>query len=540
MKTSTWKHRIALSTAAAGLLLLSACGGEEAAAGSTSTTGAVTAQEALADNAEPHADGGDAEDTVDTASATTITLADGGSTSSDESAATVDGDTVTISSAGTYVLSGSLDDGRVVVSSEGDGEVTLVLDGVDITSESDSPLVVTQADAVTVVLAKGSQNALADGAGSAADDEEEDAANATLWSSDDLTIAGSGALSVTSLEADGITSKDGLVVLGGEITVEAGDDGIRGKDYLALDGGTIEIRAGGDGLKSDDDTEDGTGYVLLDGATVTADVGDDGISATTDALVVSGSLDVTATAPADEQDPSPKGINAGAIVAISGGEVTVDDSEEAIQGAVVSITDGTVDLTATDDGINASSGSGESMAAEDGVELVVSGGSVTVDAEGDGLDSNGTTTITGGTVVVDGPTRDGNGALDAAGGTTVAGGSLVAVGSAGMAEAPAEGSEQGWLQASLGTAAAGAEVTVQDEDGREVATHTLAKAAANLVVANDDIEAGRTYTVLVDGQQVASVTAGESTGGGMGGGPGGGGPAGGGPGGDMAPPDRQE
>ncbi|GMA35900.1 carbohydrate-binding domain-containing protein [Demequina litorisediminis] len=207
----------------------------------------------------------------DTADATTITLADGAS-SVDGAGASVDGDTVTITESGTYVLSGSLSAGQVVV--DGDkADVTLVLDGVDITAADVAGINVVDADWVVLALADGSTNAVSDAAG-ATESDEEDAPNAAIYSTADLWITGGGSLSVTGVAADGITSKDSLVVDSGTVTVTATDDGIRGKDHLVIQGGDLAVDSGGDSLKSDneadaDDASALVGRLWIAGGTLT-------------------------------------------------------------------------------------------------------------------------------------------------------------------------------------------------------------------------------------------------------------------------------
>lgn len=170
--------------------------------------------------------------------------------------------------------------------------------------------------------------------------------------------------------------------------------------------------------------------------------------------------------------------------------------------------------------------------------LTVSGGTLVVNAEGDGLDSNGTASLTGGTVVVSGPTGDGNGALDVNGDFTVDGGTLVAAGSAGMVVSPSADSEQGWVSATLDAAVeAGTVIQIVDADQKVIATYTTGKAVQNVVVSSADITAGEEYTVSTGGTAsgdtvgglssggelgsattVATVTAGEAAAGGLGGG----------------------
>lgn len=485
-------------------LSLAACGGASTAstasstaasstvATATGTTPAESGVSALEDDVETHAQADDLE--YDEAEAATITLADGG-TESNSDAVTVDGDTVTITDAGTYVVTGELSDGQLVVDSSAEGKVRIVLDGASITSSDSSAVVITEADEAVIVLADGSENVVADGSGYDTESEE-DAPNAAIFSMADLTIGGTGTLSVTGSTADGIASKDGLVIYGGTIEVTAADDGIRGKDYLVVEGGTISVEAQGDGLTADNETDDTVGYINVAGGEVTVSAGDDGAHAEGDLLV-------------------------------SGGSLTVSQSTEALEGVVVALTGGTTDLTASDDGLNATTGSttessgggpGGGGTGDDGSLVVISGGEHTVNADGDALDSNGSLTVTGGTTTVYGPTNDGNGAIDANGTRTISGGTLLAGGSSGMAETFDEDSEQGWLQVALGTTVTSGQVIEIRSGDTVVATYTATKDLNNLVVSTDEITSGESYTVTVDGEEVATVTAGEATGGGMGGG----------------------
>jgi hypothetical protein len=210
--------------------------------------------------------------------------------------------------------------------------------------------------------------------------------------------------------------------------------------------------------------------------------------------------------------------------AISAGTVDVAKSGEALEGAYISIEGGDVRLTASDDGINAaglatSNGGGGGMG-DTGETLEISGGTVTVDADGDGLDSNGSMTISGGTVTVSGPTNDGNGALDVNGTFAVTGGTVLAVGSAGMAVSPGDGSTQAWISA-LASGGAGDGVQIVDSSGTVVASFTADKTFGSVVFTSADLVDGATYTVTVNGSTAATVTEGTATAGGMGGGMGG-------------------
>lgn len=520
-------NRLAVVAVAAAVALVAGCG-------SAASTGADAAAAVAADTdtatgtgggiglvgLQTHAHGDEGE--YDAASATRISLADGASSAGGAAAvsatSSADGDLVRITAAGVYILSGSLSDGQVVVDVPEADDVTLVLDGADITSSRGPALQITAADEAAVVLADGSQNRLSDPAVYAQAEatvdpdtgKEVDAPNAALYSTADLTIAGGGALTVDGRANDGIASKDGLVILSGAITVTAADDGIRGKDFVSIEGGSVQVTAGGDGVKSDNEKE-GTGIVAISGADteVRVESGDDGV----------------------------KGENAVDIVA---GTLTVSSSVEGIEAARIYVEGGDTSVTSSDDGVNASA---SALVAEPSLEI--SGGRLTVDAEGDGVDSNGTLTMTGGDVLVHGPTSPGNGALDVDGDFQVSGGTLAAVGSADMLVGPSTDSAQAALVATFSAAVpAGAVLSVAGSDGT-IAEIQTAKTSMSLVYSGPELVTGQEYTVSTGGAVPATVTAGEysNSGPGMGrpgmGGPGmGGGPMGGAPGG--ARPDLGE
>ena len=564
---------------------------------STTTTGTAASAEAgqaaakvLAANKADHAEAGDA--TYDASKAVDIKLTGTSATAGD--GAEVDGSTVTIAAAGTYRLSGTLN-GQVVVNVP-DGTVRLVLDGATIASTTTAAIGVAEAEEVIVILADGSTNTLSDTDSYAGGAE----INAALYSAGDLTITGNGALTVHGKGNDAIASQDGLVIQSGTVTVDAVDDGIRGKDYLVVENGTIAVTSGGDGLKADNAEDVDSGYISVAGGTVTVTAKGDGADAATDLVVTGGKLTVAAgggsgTKPAD--DPSTKGLKSAVITVLEGGTVSVDSADDAIhsdaavhlngaevivasgddgvhaeksliidagtvrvssaveglESAEIIVNGGQTDVTASDDGVNAAGGTAAKTQGGGGpggggpggggeevgdYQLVVTGGTLVVKAASDGLDSNGTATISGGTAVFYGATSRGNGALDLNGSLTVNGGTLAAVGSA---VAPGEDSDQGWLSVALDPeAAAGTTLHVVDADGKVVTTFVTAEAAQVLTVSSAGLADGKEYKIYAGGTatepivgglaasgslgsatQIATGTAGESGAGGMGG-PGGG------------------
>lgn len=443
----------------------------------TATTGdSLVLANLLAANQVSHAD--DNDTVVDDATVTDVTLS-GATATSEGDGVRIDGSTITITQPGAYRLTGRLSDGQVLIDSAAQGKVQLILNGVDLTSSTGSPLVIAAADKAIIVLADGTTNTVTDAESYA--DTSEEAPSAAIDSSADLTIAGSGTLTVHGRGNDAINSSDGLVVESGSLRVDAVDDGIRGKDYIIITGGTLNITAGGDALKSDNDTDTDTdkGYVAIHEGTLTIDAGDDAIKGYTD-------------------------------VAIDGAEITITNSVEGIEASSIAIAGGTIDLASSDDGINVS---GESPQFVD-----IAGGTITIDAEGDGFDSNGAAAMTGGTLIVYGPTNNGNGAIDVDDGFDISGGTLWAIGSAGMAQTPSETSTQAFVATTLQSPATG-EITILDADSNQIGALTSSKQFSSVVYSTADVAADGTYAIAINGTTTGTIAANQYATG-MGGAPG--------------------
>ncbi len=367
-----------------------------------SEAAAVSAADAAAENSSGHEDAGDHQ--WDAASEIPITL--DGSTISAGAGVTIAGTTATITKAGTYTISGILTDGQIVVDTEEEGIVRLVLRGVAITSSTSTPLYIASADEAMIILGEGTENALTDSSAYLLTDAGSDEPNAALFSAADLTFSGEGSLAVTGNFNDGIASKDGLIITGGAITVTAADDGIRGKDYIILDDGIVTVTAGGDGLKADNSEDATKGYIAINDGLLTVTAGGDAISAETDVLIAGGQLTLATggTAAASDyaasgDDISAKGIKGIINVAIDGGTITVNATDDAIHsnGAVV-VNDGILRLTSGDDGIHADNTltiNGGDVIVEDSYEglesaaITIAAGSIAISASDDGINVAG-------------------------------------------------------------------------------------------------------------------------------------------------------
>ena len=503
----------------------------------------------------------DQDPSYDESEAISVTLADDGTTASGKGVE-VDGSTVTITKAGTYVISGSLTDGQLVVDADGE-KVQLVLSGASISTSSSTALYVRNADKVFLTLADGTTNTIsASGEDVETDDHNLDGA---VWSHDDLTVNGSGTLAVSSACGHGIVSKDDLTLVSGAVSVTAAVDALQAKGDLAVGGGTWTLSAGDDGMHSDADLVivDGNvdvtqSYEGLEGATVTVAGGTANVISSDDGINASGASDDSDESSTEEQDgaAAPQGdADAGAMTgdasssqqgpgngeqppAQTGDASASGEAPEPPSGAQ---NDGGTDATTAEGTDAQAQGMGEPPAQtgdaqepsdmgggmdedDETAYVYICGGSLTINAEGDGIDSNGDLLISAGEVYVEGSTGDGDGALDYAGTGQVSGGTIIALGSTGMAQSLEPTGDQGIMLVTL-SGEAGGTVTLSDASGTELASYTATKSYACAVVSCVGIAQGETYT-LSNGSQSVEVTMDSTnysdvTGGGMGqGGPG--------------------
>ncbi len=495
-----------------------------------------------------------------------ITL-EGDSATVDGAGAAVNGTDITITDEGTYRISGTLNDGQILVASE--GKVQLLLNGVDLTCLDSAPIYIQSAKKIFITMVEGTENSVTDGSTYTYAVEGDNEPDAAIFSKDSLTLNGSGTLRINGNYNEGITCKDDLVIAGCTLNVTAAGNGIKGKDYVAIAGGTISVTAGSDGIKSDNAADAGMGFIYIENGTVTVDAQEDGIQAETELIVKGGTLDImsgggtanaeahvsndfggrggwndTGTETTDAVDTvSTKGMKAGTLLylengtvainsaddgfhsngniflgggvttiaagddgihadaqaEITGGSITVSQSYEGIEAANILIGGGTVAITASDDGFNASDGTSQgAMGTVSDCGLEISGGTIYVNADGDGLDSNGSLLISSGTVLVDGSVNSGNGALDSNGSIICSGGLLVAAGSSGMAEYPS-GTQQTLVLTLDSFQAAGTLVTLCDDNGNEILSYAPAKEFNSVIISTPDILSGSSYSVFLGG-----------------------------------------
>jgi hypothetical protein len=389
----------------------------------------------------------------------------------------VSGGTAVIESGGTYYISGTLADGQIIVDVSDKEKVQLVLDGAGITCSSSACILVKSADKVFVTLADGSENVLSDTGDEYVQSDESMNVDAVVFSKSDIVFNGTGSLTVEAGYHDAIVSKDDLKFTGGSYEINAADKGIVGKDSLRIRDGAFKIVSEDDCLVSNNDEKAGKGYIYVEGGEFSLETGDGAVRA------------------------------AGAVV-IRGGKIDILQSYEGIEGHTVDIEGGTVSIVSADDGFNASTdapGVGGNEV-ETTCHIRVAGGSVYVNAGGDGLDSNGTILMEGGCLIVDGPENDGNSALDAGMDIVVSGGTLLTAGSSGLAKAPSEKSPQkSVFYLSPQKIPGGTEVELSRAGGKAVCSFTPSKTWSCLILSDPGIKEG-TYTLRAGDQQIQVET----------------------------------
>lgn len=461
----------------------------------------------------------DLEGTYDESEAVKITLS-GKTATCDSSNVHIEDGVVTIKAAGVYVLSGTLTDGTVVVDAGDDDKVQLVFDGVSITAADYAAIYAKNADKVFVTLTEGTENTLTvSGDYVQTDDNNVDA---VIFTKCDLTLGGSGSLTVKDTTGHGIVSKDDLVVTSGTYTIDSQDHCLNGKDSVRIADGTFTLTCDEDGIHAgNDDQQDG--YIYIEGGDIDISVGDDAM-------------------------------HAEGLLIITGGDIDISKSYEGIEGYKILVTGGDIDVVANDDGFNAARpdsngqsdgtqsteddqrqtdsfkrrtndtetnrpelpekgdrpgdsgtpggpGMGAGMDADYDAYILITGGTININADGDGIDSNGYLGIAGGNVYVLGPSNNGNGALDYGIYATIAGGEMVAVGGSGMEQGFGDESTQcsalvnfdEWIDV-------GETITLTDSNGNKLLTYKADKKFDSVLISTSDMKQGETYTLTAGDQ----------------------------------------
>lgn len=516
----------------------------------------------------------------------------------------VDGNTITISKGGDFTVTGTLADGQIAVNTldeNGDKDkVKLRLSGASITNSSGPAISVTAADELFITLTDGTENSLTD-----SETYSDESIDGCIYSKDDIEIKGSGSLNINANHGHGIKSNDSLEIGNGSININSKNDGLHANETILISGGTLNIDAVGDGIQAEeilnitggDINVKTTGYVepsntntmrgmrfepspspaASDNASEIEDTADTasskGIKADWMMTISGGNINIDSTDHsvhcADEinfnggtvtvSSSSGKGISGHGAVNLNGTDITVTNATEGIESkSILTINDGNIDITCSDDGLNAGGTNGmdtgmggsigrpngdmappdnsdmsapsdtdtvappdrnggmgggmnpsgmvnpqdsSEQAADSEHHIQINGGNISINAQGDGIDSNGTIIMDGGYVVVNGPTSGGDSSIDYGSACWINGGTLISIGSGRMLENPSSYSEQYVISAfTSAEQAAGTPITIKDSSGNIIMCISPLKSYSHIYFSSDKLTEGETYTLYEGGE----------------------------------------
>lgn len=503
----------------------------------------------------------------------------------------IDGAVITIQKGGTYVLSGTLSDGMIIVDTAKEEKVHLVLEGVSIHSDNGAPIYIRQSDKVFITSASNTENVLSNGG--SFEEMDGNSIDAVVFSKDDLTLNGEGALTITSPAGHGIVSKDELTFTSGTYKITAASHGISGKDNICIANSDFTIIAGKDGIQANHDEDATLGFIYIVSGTFSITAEGDGISASGymqlqdgsyqllcgggsenaqkktsdnwggfggtrgpggfnggrpgnsensssatetdstsikglkasgDLVINGGSFDINAADDALHSNGNltitsgsfliasgDDGMHADNALVVSGGYIIISESYEGLEGLNITVSSGEIAVIASDDGLNAAGGAdqsgfggfrgGDRFGGGGGGNadsfIQISGGTLYINASGDGVDSNGSLSISGGHTTVCGPTQGDTAVLDYESAGTITGGTFIGTGSNMMAQTFSSSENQGVIALSVGNQSAGTEVVLKDASGQKIVSVTPEENFAIVIFSTPDIQKGESYTVTI-------------------------------------------
>lgn len=407
----------------------------------------------------------DLDPSYDEENSVRITL-NGASAEADSDSVQISEGIVTISAEGTYIISGTLNEGQIVVRVQDSEKVQLVLDEATIQCADSAALYVAEGDKVFVTLADGTENALINGGTFA--DEQDESIDGALFSRQDLTINGSGTLHITSPAGHGIVCNDDLVLTGGTISVSSASHGLKANDSVRMTGTlTLSVDAGKDGIHAENDEDDSLGFVYIEQGTLSLEAEGDGLSASAYMQILDGTFAITAgggsvngtkessdqwggfmdrgggpqrqmfeseQTSSEDDSTSMKGLKAAGDLTIVSGTFQIDSADDAVHAnASITVRGGTFDITTGDDGMHADDtltitdgtiAISESYEGLEALHVDIQGGNITLTSSDDGLNATGGTDASGTEGGRDGMFGGGGMSASSGGTITISGGIL--------------------------------------------------------------------------------------------------------------------
>lgn len=458
-----------------------------------------------------------------------------------------------IQQAGTYIISGELSDGQIIVDASKNDKIRLILKNLSVNSNSSAALYVKKADKVFVTLDKNSVNYLTNSGNFINSDENN--IDAAIFSKEDITFNGTGELNINTQYGHGIVSKDDLRVVGGIYNIDTKKHALVGKDAVKIAGGTFKITSGTDGIHSENTDDEKLGYTYIEGGKFTINSQGDGIDSSYILQINGGNFDITSAqkglkstsninitdgefiikATDDSVHSNANieikkgtfvcqtkddGFHADSTLTVIEANITITQSYEGFEAETIVIKGGVISIVSTDDGINASGGKDSSgfggpsfggpgqdrfnNGSSSNSSIKIMGGTIYIDAQGDGVDVNGNLYVSGGELYISGPTSNGDSAIDYDGTATITGGIVVAAGSKGMIQNFGSASTQGSILMTYTAKTQGA-ICLYNENNTLLATYTPTKSYDSVVISCPNLIKGNTYQ-LTAGTNATTIT----------------------------------
>ena len=414
----------------------------------------------------------------DTKGSTTNISVDNNTVSINGDGASSEGNVITVSKAGNYNFTGTLDEGQIIV--DADGDVNFTFNNFIISYSKDAPIVAKKGN-LNIVSADGTDNKVSDKRAANTEDENgsnessKEAYDAAIYGEADINLSGSGKLTVEGGYEDGIYSKSNLSVESGNYSVTASHHGLNGKKTLVVKNGNFDVTTVEDAFHS-------KGDVTVENGEININAGDDAVHADNTLTVKDGKINVAA-------------------------------SNEGLEGITVNIEGGDITVNSSDDGVNAAGDTEDGSQASYAINI--SGGNLKVVPGGDGIDSNGDLNISGGNIFIDGPSDGGNAPVDYDGTATITGGSILATGNSGMFEGlGGNGSTQSSIIYYLDSnVTPGSTIKLTDESGNEIFSSADQTQSYNAVLySSDKLESGKKYDISVgDSKESVTLESGSNT-----------------------------
>lgn len=470
---------------------------------------------------------------------------------SDSDNVEIDGSVATITSGGTYILSGNLDNGRIIINTDSESDVRLVLNGVNIINNSTSSIQVENANKVYITLEKDTNNKLSNNFYFSQDY----GTNGVIYSKSDITINGRGSLEISSSEGNGIVSEKNVIITGGTIDISSERCGINALDSVRVSSAMLTINSKDNGIYSSNKENDSSGFIYISDGIFEINSNGNAIDAKSILLIEGGAFNITAQSDSStDTDKSSYGLTAGEDISVNSGEFVVNTTDDAvysnskvsinggsfkltsgnngiygestvligeaninieksyigIEGRTVFIKDAALDINSDDDGINAAGGNDSSgLRGEDSNEKSASGirilsGYISINASGDGMDSNGDISVSDGVILLSTADNSENTVIDYSHDLYLTGGTILASGNI-SDEKDFSDLEQPIVTLNVDSQPQNSFIEVFDESGNIIISDTAAQSFSNILLSSPQLQKGYSYTLKI-GNYTTTIT----------------------------------